>query len=436
MKTGSAAEAPRVRQANGRAIGGWLMFDWATQPFFTVINTFIFGPYFATKLVASAGGDAAWGQALWGYAAGTAGFIIAILSPILGAAADAGGARKPWIFGFIVLLVFGSMMLWWAAPGYEYAIAIALIGYAIGMIGAEFGAVFTNAMMPDLADESRMGRLSGNGWAVGYAGGLVCLMFFLGFLVSSPETRTTMIGLAPLFGLDPDSFQAERAAGPVSALWCIVFSLPLFLYTPDRPSRMPVVRAIGTGLRTIRQTLSQLRTYRDVTRFLIARMVYQDGLLALTVFGVIYAAGTFGWETTETGVFGILLIVVGIVGCLLGGWLDDQLGPKRVIFGSVVVLGIASLAIISIDETHIGFVFQMAPPAGEGFFNSGSEKAFLVVGCVIGLFALSGKITSFVGPLAVGALTAMTNSQRIGISIIVLFFVAGAILLAGVRERS
>jgi UMF1 family MFS transporter len=458
-----AATSAVPQHATRRGIGAWLLFDWAAQPFFTLITTFVFAPYFASAVAA----DPVAGQAIWGFAAAAAGIGIALLSPVLGAIADASGRRKPWIAAFSVLLVAGAAALWFVVPdGGPAIVALALGAYVVAALGAEFATVFNNAMIPDLVAPSRVGRLSGTGWAVGYLGGLVSLVVTLGLLVASPETGRTLLGLPPLFGLDPASHGGDRAAGPLTALWYVVFVLPLFLFTPDTPRRMAVRPAIRAGLAQLRATLADLPGHANAVRFLLAHMVYADGLVALFALGGVYAAGVFGWSTTELGLFGILLTVTGTIGALIGGRLDDRLGPKPVILGALVVLALASVAVLSIDRGHVGFVIPVAPPAdGGGLFASLGERVYLALGAVIGavagplqaasrtmmvrvaprermtqffgLQALSGKMTSFIGPLTVGALTALSGSQRVGIAALVAFFVVGALLLLPVRpERS
>jgi UMF1 family MFS transporter len=432
-----------------------VLFDWAAQPYFTLITTFVFAPYFATRLA----DNPVAGQALWGYATAAAGLVIALASPPLGAIADAAGRRKPWIFAFSVVLVAASLALWYAAPGAGSAVAIALGAFAIGTIAVEFATVFTNAMMPDLVPAEKLGRLSGIGWATGYAGGLVSLVIAIGFLAADPETGRTLLGLAPLFGLDPATFAGDRASGPLTAIWYVVFVVPLFLFTPDTPRRMGLAAAVRSGLAEMAATLRGLGAHANMTRFLVANLVYHDGLVALFAFGGIYAAGTFGWSAIELGLFGILLTITGTVGALAGGWLDDRLGSRAVISGSLIVLVVACVAIVSIDARHVLFVVPVAPPGG-GLFDSIGEQAYLVIGAVIGavagplqassrtlmarlappgkttqsfgLFALSGKVTSFAGPLAVALITWLAQSQRIGVSAIIAFFVAGAILIVRV----
>lgn len=443
------------------AVMSWLFFDWAAQPFFTLVTTFVFAPYFASTLAATP----AEGQALWGYATAAAGLSIALLAPVLGAIADRTGARKPWIAAFSLPLLVGSAALWFAAPGEPWAIAIALAGFAIATLGAEFATVFTNAMMPDLVPRSQLGRLSGNGWALGYAGGLLSLVIALGLMASNPQTGLTMLGLEPIFGLDPATHAGDRASGPFSAIWYLVFVLPLFLLVPDVPRR-PVAlgTAVRQGLADLAATLREARSDRRMLLFLAANMIYKDGLVALFAFGGIYAAGVLGWSSIEIGTFGILLTITGTIGAVIGGRLDDRLGPKPVISGALFVLILCGLGLVSVDRDTVFFVVEASPAQpGAGLFSSLPEQIFLVLGGILGaaagplqaasrtllvhvsppgamtrcfgLFALSGKVTSFLAPLLVGLVTAATASQAAGMAVILVFFAAGLALLSRVGDR-
>ena len=193
------------------AVISWIFFDWAAQPYFTLITTFVFAPYFATHVAS----DPASGQSLWGFATAAAGLLIALLSPVLGAIADASGRRKPWIAAFGALLVIGSALMWFGKPGDPSVIPGLLLAYGIATIGAEFATVFNNAMMPTLVPPNQIGRLSGTGWATGYIGGILSLILVLGFLAASPETGRTLFGFTPLFGLDPVMHEGDRISGPL-----------------------------------------------------------------------------------------------------------------------------------------------------------------------------------------------------------------------------
>jgi len=461
VNTAPTAEARPISYPPRRAVTAWLFFDWAAQPFFTLITTFVFAPFFASELAR----DAAAGQALWGYATGFAGLCIALLSPLLGGIADRTGPRKPWIAAFGALLVIGSAMLWFAVPGASSAVPIALTGFVIATIGAEFATTFNNAMMTRLVPPERLGWLSGTGWAIGYLGGLLSLAITLGLLAADPHTGKTLAGLAPIFGLDAAAREGDRFSGPLTALWFIVFVAPMFLLTPDAaPTGMRLSQAAQGGLGRLKATLAELPKLPALGRFLLANMIYQDALVALFAFGGIYAAGVFGWQTIELGVFGILLTVTGTLGAWLGGKLDDAIGGKPVVLGSIACLLFACLGILSLGADHVLFVIPAAPAVpGDGLFASVPERVYLGLGLLIGLvagplqaasrslmarlappgrigeffglFALSGKVTSFMGPTLVALATSLFASQRAGLAVLIVFFLAGAALLAGVKVR-
>lgn len=451
------ASVPRTYPPRA-AVVSWIFFDWAAQPYFTLITTFVFAPYFATSVAP----DAATGQSLWGFAMASAGLAIALLSPVLGAIADASGRRKPWIAGFGAVLVLASCTLWIGKPGDPSIIPPLLTAVALASVGAEFATVFNNAMMPTLVPPDRIGRLSGTGWATGYIGGIVSLIIVLGFLAANPETGRTMLGFTPLFGLDPATHQGDRAAGPLTGMWFIIFVTPMFLFTPDYPAKRPLGKALREGLLELKQSITSLPQQKSLAAFLLANMIYTDGLVSLFAFGGIYAAGTFGWHTIQIGTFGIMLAIAGTFGAWLGGKLDDRLGPKRVIAGSLLILLLAVAAILLVDKDSVLFVRVAPPQAGAPLFSSAAERAYLVLGCLIGaaggplqaasrtllihlapkdriaqyfgLFALTGKVTSFIGPLLIGMITAATASQKAGMAVLVVFFVTGLVLLMRVRD--
>src|ERR1700758_4454059 len=246
------------------AVISWIFFDWAAQPYFTLITTFVFAPYFATHVAT----DPASGQALWGFATAAAGMTIALLAPVLGAIADASGRRKPWIAGFGAMLVIGSALMWFGKPGDASVIPPLLLCYAVATVGVEFATVFNNAMMPTLVPPDRIGRLSGTGWATGYIGGILSLILVLGFLAASPETRRTLFGVKPLVGLDPVTHQGDRISGPLTGIWFIIFVLPMFLLTPDYPARLPVREALREGLIELKETLRELPQRKSLAAFL------------------------------------------------------------------------------------------------------------------------------------------------------------------------
>ncbi|MGH6736540.1 MAG: MFS transporter [Methyloceanibacter sp.] len=455
---------PRRREpatAGKRGLLGWVLFDWAAQPFYTLVVTFLFAPYFVNGFMA----DPAHGQSVWAYATGIAQLIAAISAPVLGAIADAGLPRKPWIAAFSLLLVLGMSGLWFAVPHDTSLVPLVLVSFGIALIGAELATVFTNAMMPGLISGRRLGTLSGVGWATGYVGGMVSLVLVAGLIVADPATGKTLLGLKPLMPLDHAAREGDRLVGPFSALWYFVFVLPLFLFTPDRPDHSAAPHPVRAGLtHLVRSVKDLVRNHFQIALFLLARMLYADGLGAVFAFGGIYAASVFGWGATELGLFGIVLTTAGTFGAALGGVLDDRLGSKTVIAGTLLLFIAASIGVLSIDQDEVLFFIPVAPKVtGSAIFGSTGEQAYLAFAVFIGLasgpiqassrtllarmcppdktteffgfFAFSGKVTAFAAPLAIGAVTAASGSQRLGISMALLFLVAGLLLLLRVRPQ-
>ncbi len=451
-------------RASRKGIWGWMFFDWAQQPFHTLIITFVFAPYFA----ASVAPDAATGQSLWGWATGIGGVIIAFSSPVLGAIADTTGPRKPWILVFSVIGAIACWLLWFATPGME-SLGWILVVIAFAVFGMEYAAVFNNAMMPHLVPRSELGRLSGSAWGLGYLGGLVSLILVLGFMSASPDSGRTLLGLEPILGLDPAMREGDRAAGPLTALWYAVFVLPMFLFTPDVARKPSLTGAIRKGLTQLGQTLRRLPSERSYFSFLLSSMFYRDALNALYTFGGIYAAGVLGWTIIQIGIFGILANITGAVGAWLGGRADQRYGPKPVVAACAIILTACCILVISTTETQVLFITVAA--AGEA--SSWPDITFYAAGGVIGaaggaiqaasrtllvdqvdrdrvteafgLYALSGKATTFIGPLSIAIVTAWVASdafglsaqdaQRIGVTPIVALFLIGLLLLPWVRSR-
>ncbi len=448
-----------ARPADRRGVVGWALFDWATQPYYTLVVTFLFAPYFVNGFMS----DPAEAQSLWAFATSAAQLVAAVLAPVLGAIADAGLPRKPWIGVFSLMLVIGLGGLWFAVPGSTSAIPLVLLSFGVATLGVELATQFNNAMMPGLVSQRRLGRLSGLAWALGYAGGLVSLALMAGLLVTSPDTGKTLFGLSPIVPLDNETREGDRLVGPFSALWYLVFVLPMFLFTPDRHAVAAAHNPVREGVHRLLKSLRELlRAHRNVALFLLARMLYADGCAAVFSFGAIYAASVFGWGVTELGLFGILLTVAALLGACLGGLVDDRLGSKTVIVVGLLVFIVGSIGVLSIDSVEILFVVPVAEKsAGGGLFASFGEQVLLLFALLIGIalgpiqassrtllaricppdqttefygfFAFSGKVTAFAAPLAIGIVTTLTDSQRLGISVSLVFLIAGLVLLLPVR---
>jgi UMF1 family MFS transporter len=444
-----------------KRIWGWYFFDWASQPYNTLLLTFIFGPYFAQTATSALveGGMAvdaakAQAQAYWGYGLTVAGISIAILAPLLGAVADSTGRRMPWIRFFSLLYVIGAGALWWTAPQ-DFSVIWALFFFGIGLIGMEFATIFTNSYLPELhEDADERGRLSGSGWAFGYAGGVLALLLIIA-LFQATESGKTMAGLTPLFGLDPATGADTRIVGPFTAVWFAVFMIPFFMYIRDTPNENAPKYQVGQGLSDLAKTLRNLPRHPSLMAYLGSSMFYRDALNGMYTFGGIYALGVLNWTITDIGIFGILAALSGAVFCWVGGRVDRRIGPMPVIVFCCVTLIATSLLIISITPQSVAFI-----PVADG--SALPDIAFYIAGALIGaaggalqassrnmltrqgnpermteafgLYALSGKATSFLAPALIAIASDVTGSQRLGITPVVGLFIIGLILLAWVKR--
>lgn len=412
-----------------RAVISWCLFDWANSPLPTVIITFVFSAYFARGVV----GDEIRGTVLWSHALTIAGLAVAVLAPLLGAIADRTGPKKPWLTGFSVLAIIAASALWFVHPDPGDTM-LALVAVGLVLVGTEFANIFYNAMLAGIAPAARLGRIGGWGWALGYLGAIVCLLIaLLGFVQA--ET--------PPFGLDKTSAEHVRATALLAAAWFVIFSVPMLLYVPDDGrQQVPMLRAAREGLSTLWGTLRSLRSYRDVWVFLIARMLYADGLATLFQFGGLYAAGTFGMSFAEIIQFGIALNVTAGIGAFAFAWLDDWIGAKPTIALSLVGLIVFGFAVLLVEDVAWFWIFALALGIFVGPSQSASRTLLSRMAPpalrtqMFGLYALSGKATSFLGPALLGWATVAFGSQRWGMATILLFWIVGLALLAFVRPAS
>lgn len=416
--------SPSARTTLGRL--SWCLFDWANSSFPTVITTFIFAAYF-TQSVAP---DPETGTAWWSRAIGIAALLVAVGSPLLGAVADQRGRRKPWVFFFSLVCVVATGLLWFIPPGTsQVVLALGLV--VIASAAFDFSGVFYNAMLPGLAPADHWGRLSGWGWGLGYAGGLLCLLLVLmGFI----QTDT------PWLPVDRGQLEHVRIAAPIAALWFTLFALPLFLFTPDQPATgVAMTTAMKNGTATFLDTLRHLPRHGDVLRFLIARLFYNEGLNTLFAFGGIYAAGSFGMTMDEVIRFGLALNITAGIGAALFAWIDDRLGAKPTILISLVALFFLALALLLITDKGWFWVLGL----GLGIFVGPAQASSRTLMArlappgmeneMFGLFALSGKATAFLGPFLLGWLTLAFQSQRAGMAVILVLFALGFVILIRVK---
>jgi UMF1 family MFS transporter len=362
----------------------------------------------------------------------------------------------PFIWVFSAMYVAGAGLLWFSAPD-DFNVWFVMLAFGVGLIGMEFATVFTNAMLPGLGAREEIGRISGSGWAFGYAGGVIALAIML-LLFAETATGRTLMGIEPVLGLDPAAREGTRAVGPFTALWFAVFMIPFFLWVkePAVPGAPGVATALGGALPDLWRTIRRLPARPSLLSYLGSSMLYRDALNGMFTFGGIYAVGVLGWSPTDVGVFGILAALTGAVFAWLGGGADSRFGPKPVIVANVALLAAVAVAVVFVSRQSVFGV-----PVGTE--SRAPDIAFYVLGALIGagagalqsasrtmmvrqsdparmteafaLYALSGKATAFLAPLAIAVTTDVTGSQQFGIVPLIVMFAAGLILLLWVKSE-
>ena len=464
----SSSPESRPQPAHASTLGqvSWAMFEWARNPYYILIVIYIFGPYFTAEVI----GDPVRGQEIWGYITGFAGVVTACAAPFLGAIADKVGRRKPWIAAFIALMVPAILLLWFAVPGQEnVGIATLAVALTVAGTGFAFTEVFHNAMLPSVAPYSRLGTVSGWGLALGNGGAFFILggMLYAFALPASGLIEWSWLPSEVMFGLDTAQFEHDRIAAPITAVWLVIFALPLFFFAPDQTGVTTTARqAIREGANDIWKTAVHVFAYKNVLLYLIARMFFNDGKLAILIFYMIYATGIFDWGGAERLLVGVFLTVFAILAGFVGGWLDDIVGSKKAIVFTIAGNAVAVVAAVSITPTTIFFIEMeglQEPVWDFAFFRTLPEIAYLVVSVLFalfitsayansrtmlariapegemtkffGLYALSGQVTAALGPFLVALATGWFDSQRVGFGSILILLVLGVALMLFVKEE-
>jgi UMF1 family MFS transporter len=466
--TVESRSATGARVADRRGQLSWAFFEWARAPYVVLVAMYVFAPYFTNTII----GDPVLGQGYWSLTNTIAGFIVAFLAPLTGAMADRMGHRKPWLVAIAAVMVPSCIALWWAVPAAEGGLPITVTLALIIALAAGFsmGEVFHNAMLPSIVGPKRIGGLSGLGLAVNNAGALIALSIVLAVIAlpASDFVNWSFLPDRPWFGLDPGLHEHERIAGPIAGLWLLVFHLPLLLWTPDvPPTGVTMRRAVGQGLQQLSHTIRCARQMANVGLYLLARMLYTDGLVAIIVYAGIYASGVFEWDVAAMLIFGLCLTPAGVAGGLLGGWIDDRIGSKRAI---QIAIGGALLSMLGAISTTPDQVFFLPYDAASAmpiwsfaYFRTLPELVYLVMFVILvvfigaafansrammarisplsmlsqffGLYAVSGWATAFVGHGLVAFFTSTFNSQRAGFASPLLLLLAGLIVLTWVHEE-
>ena len=423
-----------------RTIFSWSIYDFANQPFTTITVTFIYSTFFTSTIFL---GSEELGIAAWGKAITISSLIIAFLSPIMGAVADRGGYRKLFLIFWTWICIIFSFMLYFPQPGDVFN---ALLFFCIANIGFEMGGVFLNAYLPEIAPKNKIGRISGYGWSFGYIGGLIALgACFLLFVI--PENP-----INPLTGnvLDKSSYQHIRIINVFIAIWFAIFSLPTFLFVNSHERiRKLSNNIISNSFKEIKNTFNQIRNYKQIIRFLLARVVYNDAIITVIAFGGPYAYTQFGFDMDTNGklmIFGIVLNVFAGIGAFLFGFLDDYLGGKKTIqitnFGFIVALLIAFIAPVLENGE---FYFWIAGGLIGIFMGPNQAASRSLMGRLIpdnkenefyGFFAFSGKATAFLGPLLFTVVVTLTGDIRLSLLMLAVLFFIGMLMLSSVDTDS
>ncbi|GAB5480617.1 MAG: MFS transporter [Parasphingorhabdus sp.] len=464
--------------ALGRTGFAWAVFEWARNPYYLMVVIYIFAPYFARHVIGAdliASGDLdhldadtaqstanAQGQASIAAVIKWAGIIAALTAPILGAALDRGGRLKPLLGVFFALIATCSALLWFALPGGGGLPAwVIMTLLVIAYVSYTYSEVTHNAMLPSAGPPESLSSISGLGLGLGnLAGaiifGFITMLFILPAMIGWPFAE-------PQFGLNMDRYEHARLVGPLCAAWITLFSAYFFWNArdPGTPGASWIA-AMREGTGGLIQTFKEAKRYRELLKFLIAHMLYADGMAALLALIAVYYSLFLGWDVLELIIYAIYASIFAFAGGLIGGWLDNTFGVKRallmeiflmvltfgiqlsitqesLLFGAIenskvwdsivfetlsdlIMLALVSLVAISVTASISSsrtMLVTLAPPGRSGEF--------------FGLYAIAGTITVWMGPLLVETFTLWFNDQRAGIASINLLFAVGVAVLLGVK---
>lgn len=407
-----------------RATVAWCLFDFANSSFTTLIVTVAFAVYFRQVVVGAADNRA---DQLWGFANFLAMLLVAVTSPVAGAMADYSGRRKLGLVTTSLVTIAATALLFRVGRG-DVAAAMAL--YVAGLAAFELGYVFYNAFLPDVSTPSTLGRISGWGWAVGYSGGLLCMAVCYPLIAQPLDT--------------PAGVAAYQRSFLLVAAFFLLFAMPAFFWLKE--SRSPaagpgLATCTRMGFRRVAETLRHVRQYRETAKYILAALLFTDGITTVTSFAGIYATTTIGFSNREMVILFLVLNVVAFPGSLVAGYLADRFGGRRTIIGTLVLwLGViaigsaatgkpmfwvmavgAALGMGSTQAVGRSFMSQITPPARESEF--------------FGFYALSGKVASMFGPLIFGSVSHWTGSQRAAVLSLAPLFVFAMLLMLSIDER-
>ncbi|WGD37265.1 MFS transporter [Lysinibacter sp. HNR] len=440
-----AGRAPR------RRVISWALWEWGASSFNAVVTTFVFSTYLASSLfvdpsiVAAADGDQenpalkaalAESASVVSIALTVAGVLIALIAPVLGQRSDGSGRRKLWLGVNTGVVVLAMAAMFFIEPHREYLVLGATL-LAVGNIFFEFASVNNNAMLVQVSTPKTVGRISGFGWGMGYVGGIVLLALLLILFLQNGG----ILGLPS--GREGEALDV-RVAILASAAWFALFAIPVLVAVPDLPRRRRKNRVgLWGSYRILFHTIRDLYHKRPrVLLFLGASAIFRDGLAGVFTFGAIIAANVFHFSADEVIYFAIAANLVAGIGTFMSGWLDDKIGPKRIIVGSLIGLVVTAITVLFIGTAQVGFwIAGLILCIFVGPVQSASRSFLARIapegreGEIFGLYATTGRAVSFLAPGLFTLFVAITQNTRYGILGVTLILTAGLALMLLVKDE-
>jgi len=400
------------------------LYDFANSAFTTIIITFIFSTYFAKQIAP----NPVLGQSYWGWTIGFTGLLVALIGPLIGSFADKKNCTEFFIKLFTIICIILTSFLWFSKPSEKYLL-YTLIIVALANFFYELSLIFYNSILKRISNHNNLGKSSGFSFALGYIGGILILIVCIKIFIDNDVLP---------FGLSKENSENIRATSIVVALWYLFFSIP-FLFSLKKKIKNKIEKS-SNNIKKIKNLFWD-KGLNNLGKFLLARMLYADGLNAIIIMGGIFAVGVFNLEIKDLLVLSVLMNITAFIGAIIGGYANDKFSSKSVIIFSLLGL-IFSSAIILFIKTKIfflifasinGFFIGPIQSASRVFITKSIDKNNQASG--FGLFALSGKLTSFIGPLLVSTLTYISNSQRIGFSAAIILLLIGLLVLLKVKKN-
>jgi UMF1 family MFS transporter len=397
---------------NKKQVGAWALFDFANSVYPAVITTTVFSIYYVGTVVGNETGRGNW---WWGVSVAVSALIVAITSPLLGAIADRGGARKKFMLTYTVICIIGVLLMTVLRPGMVVA---GLVIFVIANVGFESALVFYNAYLPDIAPTEKQGWVSGLGFGVGYLGSALGLLMVIPF-----TTRLDVVWL-------------------LVAAFFLIFSLPAFFYLPgDKGGDMTVPQAARWGVANFREIVREVWELKDLRNFLIAFFFYIDGVLTIIVSAGNVATETFGFSFNDTIKLFLVVQISALIGAFALAKPTDSYGPKKILNGVLLLWIAASISAFFIQSQALFWAVAVIVGLGLGAVQSASRSFMSSLipdgkeAEMFGFYALCGKSSSIVGPLLFGgAALAFGGNQRPGFLLITVLFIIGLALLQRVND--